>query len=359
MPFFDTLVTNLVVLVTLPKHHLIGICVACFVAVAAACGSGNAASSTQSAATHTQPTVLVSTMGRLRQSRVQAVIRVGGAPDAPDWQAQGFGSVWVANSAKNAVQRIDPHTNRVTALVSVGVSPCDGLATGFGSVWAVDCGGTVIRIDPKSNRVIARISALAESDEGLIAAGEGGVWILSSHNVDHDYLLRIDPETNELASRVPVPAGSTAAAVGFGSVWVTTAAGSSVERVDPGTSEVVATIHVHSEPRFLAAGEGAVWVLNQSDGTVSRIDPKTNHVVATIAVNVPGDGGCIAAGEGGVWVTMPGTPVSYIDPHTNAVTEQFTGTGGDCIGTGFDSIWLSNHELGNVWRFQPDYPGGD
>src|SRR5262245_43449941 len=52
----------------------------------------------------------VSSMAQLRTGRVQAVVRVGGAPYAPDWQAEGFGSVWVANSAKSAVQRIDPAT---------------------------------------------------------------------------------------------------------------------------------------------------------------------------------------------------------------------------------------------------------
>jgi YVTN family beta-propeller protein len=210
-----------------------------------------------------------------------------------------------------------------------------------------------LRIDPRAGRVIKRISVTAESDEGLIAAGEGGVWILSSLNSDHDALIRIDPATNKVGARVLVPVGSTAAAVGFGSVWVTTAGGSSVERVDPSTGKVAATIRVHAAPRFLATGEGAVWVLNQSDGSVSRIDPHTSQVTATIPVNVPGEGGCIAAGEGGVWVTMPGTPVSRIDPLSNTVTEQFTGVGGDCISTGFHSIWLSNHELGNVWRLSP------
>jgi virginiamycin B lyase len=297
-------------------------------------------------------------MAQLRQRGVQAVIRVGGAPNAPDWQARGFGAVWVANSAKKAVQRLDPRTNKVTAAVRVGTMPCSGLATGFGSVWAVDCRGTVIRIDPSSNRVTARVSALAASDEGSIAAGEGRVWLLSSHDAEHGYLLGIDPATNKVADRVLVPAGSTAAAVGFGSVWVTTAAGSTVERVDPAKGEVVATIRVHDQPRFLATGEGAVWVLNQSDGTVSRIDPGANRVAATIPVNVPGEGGCIAAGEGGVWVTMPGTPLSRIDPQTNALTAQFTGIGGDCIGTGFGSVWLSNHELGNVWRISPAEAGG-
>ena len=210
-----------------------------------------------------------------------------------------------------------------------------------------------MRIDPSAGRVVARISVTAESDEGLIATGEGGVWILSSLNANHDALIRINPATNKVGARVLVPVGSTAAAVGFGSVWVTTAAGSSVERVDPSTGKVAATIRVHAGPRFLATGEGAVWVLNQSDGSVSRIDPHTSRVAATIPVNVPGDGGCIAAGEGGVWVTMPRTPLSRIDPGRNAVTEQFTGVGGDCISTGFDSIWLSNHELGNVWRLSP------
>ena len=163
----------------------------------------------------------------------QVVIRVGGAPNAPDWQAEGFGAVWVANSARSAVQRIDPTTNRVTAVVPIGAQPCDGLATGFGSVWAVDCAGALVRIDPGAGRVVARISVTAESDEGLIAAGEGGVWILSSLNAKNDALIRIDPATNKVGTRVLVPVGSTAAAVGFGSVWVTTAAGSSVERVDP------------------------------------------------------------------------------------------------------------------------------
>jgi virginiamycin B lyase len=337
------------------KHRAAGIACAVFVvAVGAACGGGGgAASPSRSEVTHTQPTVPVRSMAQLRSTRLQAVIPVGGAPDAPDWQAEGFGAVWVANSAKNAVQRIDPATNRVTAVVPIGAQPCDGLATGFGSVWAVDCAGALVRIDPSAGRVVARISVTAESDEGLIATGEGGVWILSSLNASHDALIRIDPATNKVGARVLVPVGSTAAAVGFGSVWVTTAAGSSVERVDPSTGKVAATIRVHAGPRFLATGEGAVWVLNQSDGSVSRIDPHTSRVTATIPVNVPGEGGCIAAGEGGMWVTMAGTPVSRIDPGRNAVTEQFTGVGGDCISTGFHSIWLSNHELGNVWRLSP------
>ena len=130
------------------------------VAMGVACGGSSAPSPTRSQVTHTplpthtSPAVSARSMAQLRSTRLQAVIPVGGAPDAPDWQAEGFGAVWVANSAKSAVQRIDPATNRVTAVVPIGAQPCDGLATGFGSVWAVDCTGKLVRIDPSSGRVV-------------------------------------------------------------------------------------------------------------------------------------------------------------------------------------------------------------
>jgi len=100
-------------------------------------------------------------------------------------------------------------------------------------------------------------------------------------------------------------------------------------------------------------GEGAVWTLNQGDGSISRIDPKTNKVVATIDAGIPGDGGEIAAGEGSVWATVFGFPITRIDPATNKVVQQFVGAGGDAIRVGLGSVWLSNLEAGNVWRIDP------
>jgi virginiamycin B lyase len=123
--------------------------------------------------------------------------------------------------------------------------------------------------------------------------------------------------------------------------------------VDPRTNLIVESIPVGKAPRFIAVGEGAVWALNQGDGSVSKIDPKTNKVTATIEVGVPGEGGDIAAGEGSVWVTSFGFPISRIDPVTNKVVQQFVGKGGDAIRVGLGSVWLSNLEAGTVWRLDP------
>jgi streptogramin lyase len=142
-------------------------------------------------------------------------------------------------------------------------------------------------------------------------------------------------------------------AASFDAVWVTLPDQGMVVRVNPSSNKVVARIKVHPGPRFLATGEDAVWVLSQSDGSVARIDPSTNRVAATIRANVPGEGGCIAAGEGSVWVTMPQTPVIRIDPGDNRVAERYTGAGGDCISAGLGSVWLSNHDFGDIWRIKP------
>ena len=67
-------------------------------------------------------------------------------------------------------------------------------------------------------------------------------------------------------------------------------------------------------PTRLAVGERRVWVVNAGDGTVTRIDPGRHAAVATIKVGQALTG--IAAGLGGVWVTVAGgTPPETDRPH--------------------------------------------
>jgi virginiamycin B lyase len=297
----------------------------------------------------------VGTMSELRKDRVAAIVDVGGAPGAPDWQAQATDAVWIANSAKQTLQRIDPSTNRKTDAPVTIQSPCAGLTVAFGSVWSADCtSGVLYRVDAKTGQKLAQIPVTAATDEGLSAATSDAVFVPAQDSLHaKTFLAKIDPATNKVVARIPLPYGAAAAASGFGAVWVSNPTDGSVVRVDSAADRVTATIKTRAGSRFLAAGEGAVWVLNQSDGSVSKIDPSSAKVVATIPANVPGEGGCIATGLGSVWVTMPATPLLRIDPKSDKITERWTGVGGDCLSTGFGSVWLSNHEFGNVWRIKP------
>ncbi|HEV7809427.1 MAG TPA: hypothetical protein VGO64_02410, partial [Candidatus Limnocylindrales bacterium] len=286
-------------------------------------------------------------MDDLKANRLKAEIQVG---SYPDWQVTLDGSLWVS-TGDGVVARIDQSADKVVQRVPVN-GPCLGMAGGFGSLWAPACGANELdRVDPKTNKVVARIAlpGIPGDGEGQVVAAFGSVWLFTD---DTGTLARVDPKTNKIAATFSTGLDGIAIVAAEGSLWATVPDKDAVARI--GTDgKVLQTIPVGRRPRFIAAGEGGVWSLGQGEGDVTRIDPKTGHVVATIPVYVPGDGGCIAAGGGSVWVTMPETPVSRIDPATNQVTERFTGAGGDCISVSAGSVWLSNLQIGTVWRINP------
>ena len=280
-------------------------------------------------------------------ARLLATVNVGGEPE---WVGVGEGAVWITNRGLGLVQRVDPASNTVIASVPIN-EPCNGLTFGFGSVWTASCKDrTLVRIDPTGNKVAAVISTPIASDgEGQVTAGFGSIWISGGDGQLH----RLDPATNRFITSIPVPQGADAVASDSTAIWVTDPAHSTLLRIDPLTNTVVSTIPVGPHPQFLATDDASVWVLNQDDGTVSRVTPPTGHV-ATINAKTPGrDVGCIAAGLGAAWVTIPDVPLTRIDDALNAVTERFTGPGGDCIAAGFGAVWLVNNALGTVYRIAP------
>ena len=273
-------------------------------------------------------------------------------PGTPDWTIATKTAVWVSNSPRGTISKLDPKTNTVTATVNVGKKPCSGIAYGFKSLWVPNCGDkTVSRVDEKSEKVVATIPVGPANSEGGIACSRDAVWMAT--NEAGDKVVRIDPKTNTVAAEIPVVAGSHTVDFGEGAVWVTQSKGKLLSRIDPKTNKVTDTIEVGPQPRFLTVGEGFVWTLNQGDGTVSKVYPKTRKVVATISVGIPGDGGEISAGGGAVWITVFQIPISRIDPKTHKVTHQYAGPGGDAILYAHGSIWLCNLREQNVWRLDP------
>jgi streptogramin lyase len=280
-------------------------------------------------------------------SRHLATIPIEGEPD---WPLVAFGSVWVTNSGTGQVERFDPRTNTLVASVAI-TSPCNGLTSGAGSVWVGSCaqGGYVARIDAATNAIVkSRKVTLAPDGEGQLAFGSGSLWVATGDG----QLLRLDPGLTTVQATIPLPTGASAAIFDPVGVWVTARDDGKLLRVDPARNAVVATYPTGGRPQFLASGFGAVWTLNQADGTVTRIDEKQG-TVTTIRAESPGEGGFITSGLGAVWLTIYTKPLTRIDPATNQVTEQLTGPGGDGVITGFGSLWLTNNQIGSMYRIAP------
>lgn len=303
------------------------------------------------AATQELPTVVPRERQPLSALPIVARIQV---PVGPAWLATGFGSVWLSKIKSREVLRIDPKTNRIVARIPVGRSPELGIGIGQGSIWIADTKDHgVLQIDPATNQIVRRIAIdLPTETEGSFGVDADSVWMLTNQGgTDSGTLSRIDVASGQVVANIAVKPKSHAAIVGFESVWVTSSGDGTVTRVDPRTNAVVAQIPVHASPRFMTAGEGSIWVLCQGDGTLARIDPLTNRVVAAIPVGVPGDGGDLAIGDGFVWVSAEGVPLSQVDPQTNRLTQQFAGGRlDDTLRVDFGAAWIVDEGHGQLWK---------
>jgi streptogramin lyase len=251
--------------------------------------------------------------------------------------AVGAGCVWISHGEffdpkparypGDLVLRVDPQTKRVVDQIPVDTPT--GLAFGFGSVWVTSGSyGTLSRIDPQSGEVVAKIDV----DHGAVAVAvdesSGAVWVggLSwNTKPENNKLSRVDPETNRVVAEIPIRAdardgGADNVAVGEGAVWVLSVDGR-ILKVDPETNEVADMVSVGTkswESPLVAYG-GGVWAIVQAEAPrehpkpgqskwiaairLVRVDPSTMHVVAseylTPFYNVAP--GALAVGGGYVW----------------------------------------------------------
>ncbi|HEY4085289.1 MAG TPA: hypothetical protein VGM43_05085 [Bryobacteraceae bacterium] len=231
--------------------------------------------------------------------------------------------------------------------------PCSNPLVAFGHLWVATCGAqTLTRIDQKTSKVIVSLPiGVGDAMTGL-AATTDSVWMFTDNKTT---LARIDPVQNKVVGELRIPVGCNNLAFGEASLWVTCPSEARMLRINPETNLVDKRIEVSAGARAIAFGAGSVWVLCDKEGKVDRIDPKLNKVTKTIDLGVPNGGGNLAFGDGFLWVTQTGFPLTRIDPETDKekVVQQFWGEGGGLITVTNGAIWLSNASKGTVWRLDP------
>lgn len=208
-----------------------------------------------------------------------------------------------------------------------------------GSVWlpASDTfGGTevpyedadhlLVRIDPRSQRVTSRVSL--PHPMSALAVGGGGVWLTGTDFGPDDEqprgsVVRVNPASGQidLATQFDPPSSPTDVVVGLGSVWVSDSTADAVYRIDPDTGAVRAEIAVSGGPTSLAVAGGAVWVAKPATGEVRPIDPDTNRPGPPVKVG--SDAAVLAAGRWGLAVAdYAGNEVARVDVATGEVAEH-------------------------------------
>jgi DNA-binding beta-propeller fold protein YncE len=266
--------------------------------------------------------------------------------------------VLISIPAADQIVRVEGRSNKVLEPLSGVAKPCGGLTNGFRNLWVVSCGSKgVARLETATGKSVAAIGAGAGSAPYAIVSSSDSVWVLSD---DKTTLTRIDPDTNSIVSEVRLPASCRSISFAANSLWVACPGEKRIIRIDPQTNLVTSRIEVTPEPVSIAFGgataaENSIWVLSRKEGKVARIDPKTNKVIATIDLGFTNADGNLAFGDGFVWVSAPGFPITKISTQLEKekVVQQFVGDGGGMIQYGLNSVWLTNNSYNNVWRIDP------
>jgi virginiamycin B lyase len=262
-------------------------------------------------------------------------------------------AILVPSKPEDILVRIDPKGSKTLDPVTGLNQPCSGAIVAFGSIWAPNCGSkSVVRVDAKTAKITATLAVGAIDVPIGITATPDSVWMLTDNRTT---LARIDPDQNTVVGEIRLRSDCNSLDFAETSLWVTCPAENRILRINPVTNLVEKRIEVSADPRALAFGGGSVWVLCEKDGKIDRIDPKTNKVTKTIDLLTPGAGGSLAFGEGFLWVTQTGFPLTRIDPKSDEekVVQQFWGEGGGFISVSNGAVWLSNTAQGTVTRFDP------
>jgi DNA-binding SARP family transcriptional activator len=193
----------------------------------------------------------------------------------------GGGAVWGGNKDSATITELEPPSSAKVHGVAPGGLAVVPAPHGDTTVWASDpARNRVLRIDSASRRLVARVRV--EGAPSRLAASPRAVWVIArGYGVTQwkptretrPAVWRIDPATNSVVRRIPLPLTPLRIAIGAGSVWVT------AQRVESSSGQ-------------------------SSDATVFRIDPVTNRIVARIPLHTRAVDGIVVS-HGLVWVAIP------------------------------------------------------
>lgn len=271
---------------------------------------------------------------------------------------EAAGSLWTADPDGGAVlvQRdpADGNASATVVLTTTDATVCYVEEAGDDRlVLAVLC-------DPSSQGRRPLAVSLVDAEAGeLVATVDRPPWNSVGDNVEYlagaiwtagrEELVRIDPETGA-AQTFTLPAGTfpRGATSAAGSLWLSTAslpdtdpaATGEVLRIDPETGEVITRVALGDAARSadapasiaflpwsLAATDEEVWVELAGEGRIARIDTVTGAVTDHIEVGAPsGTGQSPAAlgrsqpivGSNGLWVLV-GDRLHLIDTTSGAI----------------------------------------
>jgi hypothetical protein len=270
----------------------------------------------------------------------------------------GFGAMWLSDSSRGELLRVDAGTRRVTRRIPLGAGAA--IATAAGSVWALRRGpgyqgGPLLRIGPSTGRTVARIPLHTPAGGpfrggSLLVAGRR-VWVLGATGA-----VAVDPAADRVVAEIRL-GGSyivTDALVIGDELWLMRG-DDSVTRFDARTGRRVGRLRWRTEGflvpyagRLIEVSKDSVGLVDPATGRaggrrplgtdlhdaqvsgarlfvigadgpatardrVWQLDPRTGRIAGALTMPEFGPAGVVPVGSG-VWILTAGGKVVVVEP---------------------------------------------
>jgi DNA-binding beta-propeller fold protein YncE len=210
---------------------------------------------------------------------------------------------------------------------------------------------SLVRLDPETNK-IASVTKVGRGPRAMAVAGQT-VWV---YNTDDGTVSAIDARTGTVKRTARISASAPSG--GNGPLIAADASGAWIVGTSGGKGVLTKVrLGLTYQPEFwldydpvaIALGEGAVWVAANGvrGNAVLRISPSTGAVLAKVPFRAGIDANLagIAVGEGAVWVTNVAGTLFRIDPATPLITGKVNvGLYPAAPAVGYGAAWVTTYE---------------
>ena len=139
------------------------------------------------------------------------------------------GGLWVGfGRGATAVARVDPRAAGIVR-VPVGVPAPRLFVAGTPDLWIQAGDNVLVRLDPSSRSVTAKLAFGRTLAEGALGP-DGVIWMPDK---EQNVVYRVHPEKAVVVDSFAAGAGAFVALRAYGSMWITSYAGSDVWRFRP------------------------------------------------------------------------------------------------------------------------------
>jgi streptogramin lyase len=196
--------------------------------------------------------------------------------------AYGFDSIW-SPTRKDELDRIDPSSAKIIASIKLGDGYVDCnnfVIVTVSAVWIGHCDeGELIKVDPTTNRIASKIpiSQLIDQAKAQTTIPQGKatdfIWLPlpDPENPQGCGLLQINPETGSGLTFRSVGADCNIPTVTSDVVWLS--GNNQIDRFNPTTNQIDETYKLNQGGVWrLGVGFGSIWVIYESVGLVQRLD---------------------------------------------------------------------------------------